>query len=123
MKPILLARLRAITTSWLTETCTIEREILGVGVMGEETHDWQLIASGVKCRVITSTTMGSTSQTQAVGNQESLVDTYRIVFPYGTNLGVNMRITVNGLVYTVISVLTGRTDETDTQAVCVRVHG
>lgn len=117
----MLGILRTVTAKYLKETCTIERETLAEDNFGGRKHAWETVASDVPCRVIT---VGNRQESrgQDVGSQETLVDTYRLIVPYGTSLETNMRVTVGGLVYQVVSILSDRTDETDVQATLIRVR-
>lgn len=105
------------TGRWLTQSCTIEAEVLGVDIYGAPVHQWAVVASGVKCRVIK---MGR-GDTREVGSQEALVEKYRLICPAGTALGIDQRVTVGGAVYQVVSVQSALTDAVDVQAEIVRV--
>lgn len=115
--------IRARTAQFLKETCTIEVEQGAVGDFGQPAPIWIVIASNVACRVIVARSMNR-PMADMVGSQEQLVEEYRVICPYGTALAPNQRITLStGEVYSVTSVITDRTDETDTQAVAVRARG
>jgi hypothetical protein len=119
----LLQQMRAATTRFLTDTCTIEARSTGRGEYGEpQQSDWGVVASGVACRVITQRAPAASSS--SVGDRETIVDTYRLVCPTGTALTVDQRVTLTstGAVYHVVDLVTARTDETDTQAVIVRAR-
>lgn len=117
-----LAMMRATTAKFLTETCTIEQEMNSTGEFGQPVPVWTPIATNVACRVILAR-QGYRPTAANVGGQEKIVDEYRIICPYGTVLATNQRITVStGEVYQVVSLITDRTDETDTQAVVVRAR-
>lgn len=117
-----LAMMQRVTATFLTETCDIEVEQDSVGQWGQPAHSWQVVATGVACRVITARPMLQSTAGQ-VGGQEQLVDTYRLIVPAGTALAVNQRVTVNDLTYHIVSLITERTNETDAQAVMVRARG
>lgn len=116
-----LARVQQVLDRFLTDTCVIEEEMIITDSYGGAAHAWQVVASGVRCRVITETRM-SGSDTTEVGSQEALVNRLRLVVPAGTALGVNQRVTVGGAVYQIVSLLVARTDSVDAQAVIVRVY-
>lgn len=117
-----LAMLRATTAKFFTDTCTIEREASARGKAGEPTHSPVMVATGVPCRIIDSTNR-QTISAQMVGGQEAIVDTYRIIVPYGTALEVDQIITVSsGDQYHVVGLVTARTDKTDSQAVVRRAR-
>lgn len=117
----LLSQLRAITAQYLKDTCTIQSLVNNRGQYGEVIADgWSTVASGVACRIITE--RDTRKAGELVGGQEALVDTYKIIVPVGTALAANQRIVCNGLTYDVVNLITGRTDETDEQAVIVRAR-
>jgi hypothetical protein len=117
-----LAMLRAKAAQFFTDTCTIEAESLARGKAGEPTHARVTVATGVPCRVIDSTNR-QTISAQLVGGQEAIVDTYRIITPYGTALAVDQIITVSsGEEYHVVGLITARTDKVDAQAVVRRAR-
>ena len=116
-----VAMLQTVTAKFLTETALIEVETTSVGQWGQPVTLWQTVASEVACRVITATAQTSATA-QQVGSQEALVDTYRIIAPYGTAFATNQRVTVGSVVYQVVGLVTDRTDETDTQAILVRAR-
>lgn len=117
----MLARLRQMTAQYLKDTCTIERQTVAYGQYNEIIADqWETVATDVACRVITEAIRRTSGE--LVGEQETLVETYRVVVPTGTGLAPNQRITVGGLVYEVVRLVTNRTDETDEQAVITRAR-
>ena len=107
--------------SMLTDSCTIERESGGVGLMGEPVCGWTVIAQNVPCRVI-SAGRGSRSAYEEVGSQEALVQRYRLMCEKGTAFTVNDRVTVNGNVYQIVDVMDGWTDSVMVGAVMVGVR-
>jgi hypothetical protein len=113
---------RAVERS-LTDTCKIEVMVKGRGVYGEPLADsWELVAENVKCRVIRSGSRSSSASEQ-VGNQETIREMYRLIVPRGTALDIDQRVTVNGLVYQIVDVVTAWTDAVDAQAIMVRARG
>lgn len=116
-----LAIIRARTAQFLTETCLIESEELNTGAFGESLHTRIVVDAEVPCRVIMqSRTSGGTAA--QVGNQETVVDTYRLIVPWGTALAVDQVVTVDGVEYQVVALVTERTNETDAQAVITRAR-
>lgn len=116
-----LAMMRAQTARFLTETCLIEAEELNTGEFGEALHTRTVVAADVPCRVIQSR-QGIRPTAAEVGNQESIVDEYRLIVPYGTALAVDQIVTVGAAEYQVVALVTERTDETDAQAVITRAR-
>lgn len=121
LTPQMLASIRAATLRAMTDTCLIERLADGVGRMGQVAQMWETVGSNVSCRLITSKG-ASLSQTDVFANRVTMEDTYTISLPVGTVLATDYRITVNGSVYRVASVLDGRTDSADVQAVLIRMR-
>ena len=114
-----LNQLRRTTDRWLTETATIQRQTEDRGEFGEQLHDWQTVASGIACRVITAGT-SNRGDNQASGNQELMMDNYRIIFPSGTAVNVDYRVMTGGRTYNVIAISDDRTDETDVSVIATR---
>ena len=106
------AQLQKQTNRWLTETAFIQRETETRGTYGEQLHEWETVASDVPCRVIGRNTQSNRS----IGNQEMMVDEYRVIFEAGTVLDVDYRVLVGGKTYRVIQIVDDRTDGTDVQA-------
>ena len=117
----ILNQLRTTVNRWLTETAIIERQTESRGVYGEQVHDWETVASGVACRVINAGNSNA-GNNQQFGNQELMMDRYKIVMPTGTVVDVDYRITVAGRVYDVVAIVDDRTDSTDVQAIVSRVR-
>lgn len=107
-----IKQIRSVLNRWLNETATIERETETRGTYGEKLHDWETVASDVPCRVIGRNTQSNRS----IGNQEMMVDEYRVIFEAGTVLNVDYRVLVGGKTYRVIEIVDDRTDGTDVQA-------
>jgi hypothetical protein len=121
MNSMVLAQLRAMTATFLTDTCTIEARMDAQGQFGEPLQDhWALVAANVPCRVITLSSMRNTQM--QIASRETIAESYKLICPYGTALAIDQRVTLaNGAVYQVVDVLTKRTDETDTQATITRM--
>ena len=104
-------QLQTTTNKWLTERATIQRQLQTRGSFGEQIHDWTVVGSNIDCRVITIGNNSNASDT--VGNQEVMLDTYKIVLRAGTDIGVDDLISVGGRVYRVTRINDDRTDELD----------
>jgi head-tail adaptor len=115
----ILKQLRKTTNRWLTQTATIERQTEDRGPFGEQIHDFETVASGVACRVITA---GSSfrGDMESSGNQELMLDRYRIIFPAGTAVDVDYRVTIGSRVYNVVGLTDARQDETDVHVIATR---
>lgn len=114
----ILSQLRRTANQWLKESCTIERQTEDRGAFGEQIHDFETVATDVPCRVINGG-QSNTADSQMFGNQEVMLDQYRIVMPAGTVVDVDYRVTVGGRVYNVTAVTDDRTDATDTQVLAM----
>lgn len=102
--------------SFLDDSCTISREKTTYDSMGAASGAKEIVASGVSCRVIKGI-----SDTENIGDQQSLTETYRLIVPVGTALEVNYFVTlVDGTVYKVIEIITQRSDAMDAQALIKR---
>lgn len=119
LSPQMRAIIRAAARRNMTDTCTIEREADSVGEFGSRSRVWTIVDSNVPCRLITSkaATQGMSAE---YGGQEVMADEYRLCVPYDTVLEVDMRVTVSGAVYNVASIVDGRTDKGDVQAMVIR---
>lgn len=121
LSPQILALMKADTERMMTQTCTIERETETRGEHGEPTRTWQIVAQNVKCRLITAKT-ASSNATAVVMDQEIMEDAYRLCVPVGTALAVEQRVTVAGAIYNVASIVDGRTNAVDVQAMVTRMR-
>lgn len=116
-----LGAVRAQVAKMLTETCRIEQEAQGRGLMGEPLHgNWEVVASAVSCRLIRSQTPNMT-RTREVGAQEAIVERYRLIAPRGTAFTVDNRVVMsNGDVYQVVDVEDKLSDAAFSGCVVVR---
>lgn len=113
----LLSRVQTRLETFLgTDTCTISREGDSSDSTGAPTYVPVIVASNVPCRLIEGK-----SDTENIGDQESLSDWYRLIVPIGTELGVDYQITLSdGAIYQVIELVTQRTEKMDLQALVKR---
>jgi 2-keto-3-deoxy-6-phosphogluconate aldolase len=121
LPPVVLAHMRAMAESLMTDTCTIEVRADAVDSMGAVSNVWTAVESGVRCRMIT---IGFRPQDvlAAAADRRATKDSYRLVCPAGTALAPDQRVTLDsdGSQWLVTDLVTRRTDETDTQAVITR---
>lgn len=96
----------------LTDTCSIESSSeSATGSMGQKLQSWEVISSGVSCRVIRAGAGSSNSDTSVQGGQEAIEDTVRIILPAGTVVGLDDRIKLsNGSTFQVVSIQDYLTD-------------
>lgn len=116
-----LARLRAITARYMTDTCTIEAQVKAQGKYREEHPVWQTLYTGLRCRLIT---IGTRNNNELVlsSDRESIRETYKLIVPYDTALAIDQRVTIRGKTYTVVSIMTERSETTDAQAIMERLQ-
>jgi len=120
-----LAQMRAAAESLMTDTCILEARSASVGEYGEPTEEFVVVDASVPCRAITlGERRKETAPEPAALARESLVDAFRLVVPHDTALDVDQRVTVtsSGDVYDIVSLIAGRTDEIDRQAIIVRAR-
>lgn len=120
VKSATIARIKARVDMFLTETCLIEAQSQASDEYGNPIPGSRVtVASNVSCRIID---LGERLQSQAVidSDQETIVDTYRLILPAGTAIAKDQIITISGDEYDVVDLITERTDETDVQAVITR---
>ena len=120
-----LAQMRAAAESLMTDTCVLEARSASVGEYGEPTEEFVVVDASVPCRVITlGARFKEAAPAPAPLARESLVDAFRLVVPHDTALDIDQRVTVtsSGDVYDIVSLIAGRTDETDRQAIIVRAR-
>lgn len=111
-----LAMIRRAGESWLNDTCMIQRESLSVGLMGEPTHAWEIVAVAAPCRVIFASRQNSGDDSIRAG-AEQLEELYRIALLRTQDVGMDYRITVGGKSYDVIRIEAAQTDKAFTMAV------
>lgn len=115
INPTVLAKLRKQAATTLTDTCTIKRKTTTMGEFLSPQAGYQQIATGVQCRVIgvgtlTNSTVGLTA------SQESLMESYRLVVPVGTDLQADDMVIINDLAYSVVRLLDNLSDQFFAQA-------
>lgn len=122
LPPVVLAHMRAMAESLMTDTCTIEVRADAVDSMGAVSNVWTAVSSGVRCRLITIGSTRLSDMLAAAADRRALKDSYRLVCPAGTALAPDQRVTLDsdGSQWLVTDLVTRRTDETDTQAVITR---
>lgn len=114
-----LALVQHIKNAYLTDRATLETEFSTVTSIGASTHEWQILATNIPCRMITQGQ--STNAARQIGSQEGLVETYRIVLKLDLiTLAVNQRLTINGVVYEIVDILSHRTDQDEVQVTAKR---
>lgn len=103
---------------FLTDRCTIEQAVTAADAYGGSAQTWTIVRADVPCRVITEgTRAGATAPT---GDRDSLRQSYRLVVGPDVQLGIDQRVTHEGIVYDVVAVQANLTDEVFRSAVIVR---
>lgn len=97
-----IMRIMRDVATYLDNTCRIERETSSQDAMGAHRHEWQLLMDGVACRLISGKD-SRTPQTEMVGAQPKLTESYRVVMPLGTDVLGGDRIIIDGVAYRVVS--------------------
>jgi hypothetical protein len=110
-----LAQMRAAAESLMTDTCTIEQLSDAVDRAGAPLNTWEVVATGVRCRLIT--VGAQRGELLLAGDQPQLGQEYRVVLPAGTAIDVQHRITLDsdGTRWLVNGAVAGLTDEVSTQ--------
>lgn len=122
LHPVTRARLRAQAETFLTDKCVIERVLVGQGDFMTPQNEWRIIATGVKCRLITGI-KSSYGQVAEISEQEVLKEYYSLAVPIGTEIQADDRVMVNDVTYTVLRMETEFTDEFFTQVLLTRRRG
>lgn len=110
-----LTKLRKQAISTLTETCIIKRKITTRDEFLSQVSGYDQIASEVACRMIGVGTL-TNSTVGLAANQESLMESYRLIVPVGTDLQADDIVVIGGLTYTVVRLLDNLTDQFFAQA-------
>ena len=117
-----IAKVRGNVSVMLTDSCTIERETSETGDMGQELHEWEVLASDVACRLIRAGTK-STGSNNVEGGRESLTDRFRLILPVGTDISTDYRVMVGEDYFQVVDVEAALSDQAFVAAVVVRARG
>jgi len=119
--PPILNRIQGMVNKFMTQRCNILQAHQVNGVYGEAATAWHVVELDVPCRIIMAKQITNTTTTQ-VGEQETLEEHYRLVCRLGTVLAVDMRVEVEGMTYTVVSVKARLADATDVQAIITKLE-
>ena len=114
-----LQMIRADVARTLDRRCTIYREAAGVDGFGYPAHDLVEVAVDVPCRLIRAGVLQREAG-DVVGDQEVMVERYRLICPHDTSLGVDMVVDIDGTRFDVTAIWTRQTDATDAQAIIAR---
>lgn len=107
-----LTAIRGIQQLYLNQVCTIQYPAFTPDTSGGETTVWTNRATGVKCRVAsTSASALGTALREIAGIQQSRVVT-TITLPFGTVLNIGDRVVCDGHTYSVTANVSQGTIET-----------
>lgn len=109
--------LKGALNRFLNQSASISVDEITIDEIGGQVSTSMSVATGVRCRVMRPT---AADMRKLVGMQEVITEIYKIAFEQGTALGTNQRVTVDGVTYNIVSIVTHRTDDLDEQAIVVR---
>lgn len=106
----LLGMIRATAERFLTQRCTIDRETSAKSAYGGPTHAREVVYSNEPCRLILpgQRTQGAVD---VVGAAEVMRDEYRLIVRRSVALTTDMRVTVDGVEFSITRIETSLTDE------------
>lgn len=104
------ASFAAQASRFLTETCTVAREVVTVGEYGESARSWVVLATDVACRLISPKFSQRLLIQTADGREDARVEYGLILGMTATALQVKDRVTVNGRALRVTQVPAQMTD-------------
>lgn len=106
----MMGRMRAMAAQFLTDSCDIQRNFAGKDRFGAPTVGWSTIASAVACRVIEPESRMS-GMVMVTADQVATVDEYRLILPKAQDIDEGDRVSVGGITYQVVRLMTELTDE------------
>lgn len=119
MDSITLKLLRKQAEGFLTDSCTIERESEVMGEFMAPRAGWNVVAQGVKSRLIKPGSQQGSAVIVAA-DQEVTTNHYRLILPAGTDLQPNDRVLHDGQYYSVVRLEDRLTDELYHSAILMR---
>lgn len=108
--------MQRVAGTFFTDTCLLERETSTTGEYGEPIHAWEVTASDVPCRLIMLGQRYGGGVAEA-GAAETMKREYRLVVGATVSLAVDMRVTIDEVVYDITRIETQLTDEVFQQCV------
>lgn len=106
----MLAQIRKTAAGFLTDTCTVRREVTTPDVYGGVQRVLETVAADVRCRIITVNRQ-SGSAAGITSDRENLRDEYRLSLLRSVPLGTDYVVTHDGVDYDVVRIETALTDE------------
>lgn len=114
-----LTQLRKQATTVLTDTCIIEKELVTTGAAGQRIRSWQTVAQDIPCRII-QLGQQTQSEIETVSSRESMSNEYRLIVSATTELGIDYRVTIDGVGFQIVSLETELTDRFFRHAIAVQ---
>lgn len=111
-----VAMMQRVAGTFMTDTCLIEREVSTTGEYGEPVHAWEVTASDVPCRLIMLGQRYGGGVAEA-GAAETMKREYRLEVATTVSLAVDMRVTIDEVVYDITRIETQLTNEVFQQCV------
>ena len=117
MRSIMLQKIKARLETFVGEnSCTISKPALTRGPTGAPGSGHVIVASDVPCRII-----DGSSETEEIGDQQAILEKYKLIVPVGTELGVKYRVTVDdGNTYKILDIISRYSESVDAQAMITR---
>lgn len=107
---LLLGMVRQMAQPYLTDRCTVRREVSATGEYGEQVRRWDEVMSDVPCRVVMSP-FDRNQKVDEVAGQESAPEPYLVIVPFdAVVVQAKDQIEVNGRVLRVVQVQRELTD-------------
>jgi hypothetical protein len=108
--PFLLGMVQQMSQPYLTDRCTIRREVSATGEFGEQVRRWDVVLTDVPCRVI-KTGFDRNQKVDEVAGRESAPELYSVILPFdAVTVQTKDQIEVSGLLLRVVQVQRELTD-------------
>lgn len=117
-----IKQIKAMVAKFLDQQCELLQQSDTIDDYGNQDYSWSTVAAGVPCRLITDSGQSTTSEVRRVGDQESLVESYRVILPADTDIESDMRVKIGSNEYTVIDVLDSLSNSVNVQVLVTRAR-
>ena len=115
LRDLALEKIRERLDDRLIDSCTISKQANSYGATGAATGALEIVADDVPCRVIEGK-----SDTDDIGDQHAITESYTLVVPLDTALEVGYVVTFDSNNYQIIEIVTRHSDSVDAQAMMIR---
>jgi head-tail adaptor len=119
LPPFVRAAIASALEQFLTDRALVEAQKQTKNAYGQLADTWTTIAKNEPCRI---RRMTPRQQAELVGGQEAQVEAYFIDFRHTAPIAAGQRATINGVVYSLVSIVSQSTDSVEIQAVAVRAR-